>query len=448
MQQHVDTPAKGAAEDDKGAQDSRVASYRQSRRQRRRALRRGAAVGLGAGLVCVALRWLLETGEAARTGLLEQLHRAGSGWLWVPVAMAAAGGGVAVWLVRSFAPEASGSGIPQIKNVLADLRPMRALRIVLVKFIGSSLAIASGFALGREGPSVQLGGAVGDLMARMFGGHEFERKTLIIAGASAGLSAAFNAPFAGVVFAVEELRGELSAPVFVAACAASVVATALTRVVMGSSAVYAVGAMSAPQVSMLPVFAMVGIVAGLAGVMFNRALLGGLRIADRTRGWRPGMTGVLAGVLVGLVAWWWPTVVGGGQQLANDLLHATPEWWVMVAVFAVRFLLTIVCYSSGAPGGIFAPMLVLGLLVGQLTGMGLAAIPCIPGAQERMCGLCGMGAYFTAVTRAPLTGIVLIVEMSGYYGIMPALLTAVLTAYMVAELLRDEPIYVALARRG
>jgi len=411
-------------------------------------LRRGAAVGVAAGLVCVAFRWLLETGETARTALIEHLHRAGPEWLWVPVVLAAAGGGLAVWAVRSYAPEAAGSGIPQIKEVLTHLHPMRALRILLVKFIGGSVAIASGFALGREGPSVQLGGAVGDVCARVFHGHLFERKTLIIAGASAGLSAAFNAPFAGVVFAVEELRGELSAPVFVAACAASVAATAVARMVMGADAVYTAGALSAPHVSMLPAFAAIGIAAGFAGVLFNRALLGGLRIADKLRGWQPGVTGVCAGVFVGLVAWWWPAVVGGGQQLANEMLRATPVWWMIAAVFAVRFVLTVVCYSSGAPGGIFAPMLVLGLLIGQLTGTGLTAIPWVPDADVRLCGLCGMGAYFTAVTRAPLTGIVLIIEMSGFYGIMPALLTAILAAYMVAELLREVPIYEALARRG
>jgi len=401
-------------------------------------------VGAVAGLVCVAFRWLLERGEMVRTQGLEWLREEGLEWMWVPVIVTAASGGVAAWLVQRYAPEAGGSGIPQIKRVLAQMHPMRPVRIMLVKFFGGALAIVSGFALGREGPSVQLGGASGELLARAFHGHQYERKTLIIAGASAGLSAAFNAPFAGVVFAVEELRGELSGPIFAAVCAAAVAATAISRLMMGAAAVYAPGALGTPDVGLLPVFVLVGIGAGFGGVLFIKAVLAGVRFGGHIGRQRLAVRGVLAGAVTGLVAWWWPEIVGGGQHLANTLLHTAPVWWMIAAIFAARFVLTVVCYGSGVPGGIFAPMLLLGLLVGELTASAIAQLPWVPQADMRVCGLCGMGAYFTAVTRAPLTGIVLIIEMSGYYGIMPALLTAVLAAYMVAELLQATPIYEAL----
>jgi chloride channel protein, CIC family len=277
---------------------------------------------------------------------------------------------------------------------------------------------------------------------------EGERKALVSAGAAAGPAAAFNAPLAGMIFVLEELTGSFTPVVFVASFLAAVSADVVCRVVTGETPVFVLHGMPGPSLHTLPVAALLGVLAGFAGVGFNRALLASLDLFDRLKHWPPFAVGACAGLVVGLAAWIYPGVSGSGTLLSERAIAGEIAVKGMLLLLAVRFVLTMVSYGSGAAGGIFAPLLVLGSLGGLALGSGVHAV--LPGwaAFPETFAVIGMGALFTATVRAPLTGIVLMIELTGEYGFMLPLLVSCLAAYGVAEALGDRPIYEALRERS
>jgi CIC family chloride channel protein len=365
----------------------------------------------------------------------------------VPVLVGAVGAGLAVGLVHRVAPEAAGSGIPHVKAVLYWFRSMRWQAILLVKFVGGAVGIGSGLALGREGPTVQLGSALGAAVSHRLRVSPRERQTLIAAGAGAGLAAAFNAPLAGLAFVLEELQRHFAPAVFSATFVAAVTADVLTRSLTSQLPVFRVASAPAPPLVTLPVFFGLGLLAGVLGVAFNRGLLKTLELFAWVRGWPASLSGVVVGAVVGLLGWFVPHALGGGQPLVEAVLKgnvplAHIPWW-----FGIRFGLTMLSYGCGAPGGIFAPLLVLGALLGLAVGqLALLALPSTVVSLETFV-VVGMAAYFAAIVRAPLTGIVLIVEMTNSYDQMLPLLVACFAAYAVADFVMDRPIYEALLER-
>jgi CIC family chloride channel protein len=357
------------------------------------------------------------------------------------------GAGLAVVLVHRVAPEAAGSGIPHVKAVLYWFRSMRWQAILLVKFIGGVVGIGSGLALGREGPTVQIGSAVGAAVAQGLRVSPRERQTLIAAGAGAGLAAAFNAPLAGLAFVLEELQRHFAPAVFGATFVAAVTADVLTRSLTSQLPVFHVASSPAPPLIALPMFLGLGLLAGILGVVFNRGLLKTLELFARVRGWPASLSGVLVGAVIGLLGWFVPSALGGGQPLVEEVLSghmslAHMPWW-----FLLRFGLTMLSYGCGAPGGIFAPLLVLGGLLGSAVGQLAPLVLPDAGVRPETFVVVGMAAYFAAIVRAPLTGIVLIVEMTNSYDQMLPLLVACFAAYAVADFLMDRPIYEALLER-
>lgn len=423
-----------------------VRDFIRSHEQRRRQLPRAVLIGLIAGLVAVSFRAFLDTAERLRSQLITAAHLHHPWGLLIVVLVASAGGGIAVWLVTQFAPEASGSGIPHVKAVLHGLDPIRWTRILPVKFASGVVGIGSGFALGREGPTIQMGASVGEMVSRWFALTPRERRTLIAAGAGAGLSAAFNAPLAGLVFVLEEVQRDFAPAVFAMTLLASIVADLTTRLVLGQLPVFHV-TVAIPPLAALPVSLVVGAAAGVLGIAFNRGLvasLDGLQKLDPTRPW---LRGVAVGAAVGTIGYFLPEVLGGGNRLAESTLNGEASTASLPLLFVVRFVLTMVSYGSGAAGGIFAPLLVLGSEIGLFVGnVGHHLFPTIVHHASTF-AVVGMAAYFSAIVRAPLTGIVLIVEMTGNYSLVLPLLAASLTAYGVADLLGDRPIYEALLER-
>lgn len=414
---------------------------------RRRQFPRAVLVGLLAGLLAVAFRLVLREGDEFRTGLIRWSHTLPFGGILVPVLWGAAGAGVAVFLVRRYAPEAAGSGIPHLKAVLHRLKGMPWQRVIPVKFVGGVAGIGGGLALGREGPTVQMGGAVGEMVSRWFACTPRERQTLTAAGAGAGVAAAFNAPLAGLMFVLEEVQRDFSPTVFTAAFIASVVADVTARLLLGQLPVFHTASQSIPPLSSLPAFLILGLAAALLGVAFNRALVASLDFFGRFRRHPRWLLAAGVGAGVGVVGWFWPEALGGGHSLVERALHAREPLDLLPAFFLLRFILTMASYGCGAPGGIFAPLLVLGAQLGLAVGLiALKIFPTGMGPVEHF-AVVGMGAYFTAVVRAPLTGIVLIVEMTGNYSLVLPLLVACLTAYGVADYLGDRPIYEALLER-
>lgn len=417
---------------------------------------RAGLVGLLSGLVAVLFQWSLAAAEQSRTNALLWLKDYPLwGWAVLPI-LGGAAGAAAGWLTTRFAPEASGSGIPHVKAVLLHLRPLYWKRLLPVKFAGGVLSIGGGLSLGREGPTVQMGAAVAQAVASVLKLPRRAHSQLIACGGGAGLAAAFNAPLAGFIFVIEELQRELSSITYGMALVSTVTAVVVTRSFTGELPSFHISGYPSPPLTALPLFGIVGLLAGILGIAFSRGLVWALAFFRGIHGVPRWLLPGLVGAAAGLVAWYLPEAVGGGHLAAEALLRgdfASPSFiWFVLILFGVKFALTVFSYGSGAPGGIFAPMLVLGallgLFVGQISALGLG------GSQQETAAFAvvGMAAFFSSVVRAPLTGIVLILEMTANYEQLFPLLIACLTAYLVAEQFGDKPIYEALLdgdlRRG
>ena len=438
---------KKAQENKETVVHSEIQEYLDDRQQRRWIFPRAALVGAIAGGVALAFRAALTEADALRNSLISWAHTLPFlGWLF-PVGLTMIGAGIAVAITRRYAPEAAGSGIPHLEAVLHRYRNLEWKRVLPVKFFAGIIAIGSGLALGREGPTVQMGGSIGDGVSRILKVSEHERLTLISAGAGAGLAAAFNAPLAGLIFVLEEVRRDFQPIMFGATFVAAVIADIITRIGSGQFPVFTVPSYGMPPLSSLPIFALLGIMAGLLGVLFNRSLLATVDLFRRIPPRLVVPFAAIAGGIIGLVGWFSPMMLGSGNSLAQITLQGNLLLSIIPLYFGIRFLLTTTSYGTGAPGGIFAPLLVLGALLGLAIGQifNFLAPSVVP--IPAVFAVVGMAAYFTAIVRAPLTGIMLIVEMTGNYSQMLPLLVSCFCAYAVAEFLKDLPIYEALLER-
>ena len=447
MENRSDNNPSSTPEGKADVANSEIQEYLDFRQQRRWIFPRAALVGAGAGIVALLFRAALTGADVLRNGLIDWAHHIPMlGWIF-PVLLTLLGAGISVSITRRYAPETSGSGIPHLEAVLHRLRKLDWKRVLPVKFLGGIIAIGSGLTLGREGPTVQMGGAVGDAISRWLKVSERERLTLISAGGGAGLAAAFNAPLSGLIFVLEEVRRDFQPILFGAAFVAAVIADIITRVGSDQFPVFAVPSYPVPPLTSLPIFALLGIVTGGLGVLFNRGLLASVNIYARLPARFMLPAAAITGGAIGLVGWFSPLLIGSGHTLAESALKGDLLFAIIPIFFVIRFLLTTASYGSGAPGGIFAPLLVLGALIGLAIGQiahaiapGIVPIPAV-------FAVVGMAAYFTAIVRAPLTGIMLIVEMTGNYSQMLPLLVSCFGAYAVAEFLKDLPIYEALLER-
>jgi CIC family chloride channel protein len=320
-------------------------------------------------------------------------------------------------------------------------------RILWVKFVGALSALGCGLVLGREGPTVQIGGATGLGVAQVTGSTLREQRALMASGAGAGLAAAFNAPLAGVTFVLEELQRDFQPVVFGAALLCAAVATVISRLANGQFPVLTVPPIATPSLVYLPIFAVIGLGGGLLGVAFNRCLLAAINLVSR---WRAKSALAVAAGLGILIAAAWsvsPILIGGGHAVTESALQGEIALAPVLLYLLIRFTLLHASYATGVPGGIFAPLLSMGALAGVgLFTLTAHLIP-IPGLLLAACGVAGMCAMFSGVVRAPLTGIILIGEMTGSYGMLLPLLVAAFTAYAVAEAFGDTPIYEALLQR-
>lgn len=409
-----------------------------------------AVVGALAGVVGAAFRATLVWAAGFRLELLafSAAQLPSLSWL-LPMCVCAAGGGLGLWLTRRLAPHTAGSGIPRIEAVLrAHLRPAESL-ILPVKFLGGSLSIGSGMALGREGPTVQMGGTIGRLVSDMLRRFIPEPWTLIAAGAGAGLAVAFNAPLAASLFVMEELLHRFSARVFSASLIACITGTVVLRAApsawIGGATDFNVNPLGMTPAMVLPEYLILGLAAGVLGVLFNVGLISSLRLFKRSRNWPKGATGAIVGAGAGLLAWYSPIAVGGGEELAQHAIVGAFVCRTAIALLLLRFLLTMASYGCGAPGGIFAPLLALGAVLGNLFATGTAAVThasVLPAPYA----IVAMAACFTAIVRSPLTGVVLLLEMTGSWTLILPMMAASVTAYCVPELLGNPPIYDSLRK--
>jgi CIC family chloride channel protein len=411
----------------------------------------GLAIGVGllAGLVAVAFQEAL----AYAAGLRLALSRDGAlstGGIAAAVLFSALAVWAGVAIVRRFAPETGGSGIPLVEAALHKDRDLKWPRILWVKFTGGVLAIGGGLTLGREGTTVLMGAALGRALGGAPSASDERRRTLIAAGAGAGLAAAFNAPLAGTVFVLEEMRVLRTPRHALAALLASVTADQVYRGLLGGAPQLGAVAVSRPPLAALVPLLILGAAAGVLGAIFNRCLLGTLALFDRLRSrdvrWAGGLS-LLVGAAVGVVGFFAPLVLGPGDGLIEQSLRAPLDAASAAAVFVARFALTLASYGTGASGGLFAPLLVLGAEGGVLVGR--AADPLFPVGEIALpvFAIVGMGALFAGSVRAPATGVLLMIEMTGALHVLLPLVYAAILADLTARALGARPIYEALLER-
>ncbi len=329
-------------------------------------------------------------------------HSAWWGWAVLPAIGLAVGGAVG-FMVQRWAPEASGSGIPHIKGVLIHIRRLRWERILPIKFVGAVSSIGVGLSMGREGPTVQMGASIGKAVGSFLKVPSRLMPQLISSGAGAGLAAAFNAPLAGFLFVLEELHREMSALTFGGAIVAAVAADIVTRSLTGQLPSFSVQGFPALPLSALPTVAVLGVVCGVLGVIITKGLLGfqaaAFKLVEKTRVPRWSLPG-LAAAIVGLVAWWLPEAVGGGHEVADRLLsgHLPLTTSVLFVLLGAKLLTTLISYGSGAPGGIFAPMLLMGAITGLIVARIIGHLQPALGNVDAF-AVIGMAAVFTGCVR-------------------------------------------------
>lgn len=412
-----------------------------------------AVVGTLAGLVGVAFEKSVNWVQNVRIGALVEVA---DHWFLVwPLAfiLSALLAMVGYFLVRRFAPEAGGSGIPEIEGALEELRPVRWWRVLPVKFIGGMGTLGAGMVLGREGPMVQLGGNLGRMVVDVFRMRSPEaRHTLLATGAAAGLSAAFNAPLAGILFIIEEMRPQFRYNLISikALFTGVIMATIVFRIFNGDKAVIEVGKLSNAPVNTLWLYLILGMIFGCVGPLFNTLVLRTQDMFQRIHGGNikkwvliGGLIGGSCGVL-GLIQ---PAASGGGFNLIPIAAAGNFSVGLLLFIFIARVITTLLCFSSGAPGGIFAPMLALGTLLG--TAFGMAATPLFPAyhLDAGTFAIAGMGALLAASVRAPLTGIVLVLEMTDNYQLILPMIITCLGATLLAQFLGGKPLYSTILQR-
>lgn len=343
------------------------------------------------------------------------------------------------FLVSRFAPEAGGSGIPEIEGAMEEMRPVRWWRVIPVKFIGGLGTLGAGMVLGREGPMVQMGGNSGRMIVDIFRLRSPEaRHSLLATGAAAGLSAAFNAPLAGILFVIEEMRSQFrySLVSIKAVFIGVITSTIVYRYFNGERAIIEVGKLSDAPLNTLWLYLLLGIIFGAVGVIFNALIFRTQDMFVRFHGgdWRKlVLIGGLLGGMCGLLALLHGNAVGGGFALIPIAAAGNFSIGMLLFIFIARVITTLLCFGSGAPGGIFAPMLALGTILGTAFGLSCAHFFPQYGIEAGTFAIAGMGALFAASVRAPLTGIVLVLEMTDNYQLILPMIVTCLGATLIAQ---------------
>jgi chloride channel protein, CIC family len=393
----------------------------------------------------------LAIAEACVIGLVAALSavflKVGSGWLgtWrvhsthifpVWLALPIIGlflGFVAGWLVDRLAPEAYGSGIPQVKATLANVPMKLSWRVAGVKLLSAIIAIGSGMTLGRQGPTVHVGAGLAAGMSRWVPTSPDHRRQMIAAGAGAGLAAAFNAPIAGVLFIVEELLQDLSGLTLGTAIIASFIGGVISRLLGGGSLdlnLQLVQSSSQFSIPEIPFFVLLGILAGLLGALFNRGLIFSIKFYRKLHISLP-LRVALAGFLSGVVVSMLPASFRDNTGLRESLITGGSQPTVAAIAFAAQFILTLIAFGSGTPGGLFAPSLILGSCLGHI--IGVFELYITGSGSPATYALAGMGGFFSAVSKVPITAIVIVFEMTTDFNLVLPLMIVSVAAYLVAD---------------
>ncbi|MBC1294858.1 chloride channel protein, partial [Nostoc sp. UCD122] len=353
-------------------------------------------------------------------------------WLVLPV-IGLVLGFLAGWMVDRLAPEAAGSGIPQVKASLANVPVNLSWRVAGVKLLSAIIAIGSGMTLGRQGPTVQVGAGLAAGMSRWVPTSPDHRRQMIAAGAGAGLAAAFNAPIAGVLFIVEELLQDLSGLTLGTAIIASFIGGVISRLLGGGSLdlnLQLTQSSSQFSIPEIPFFVLLGILAGLLGALFNSGLIFSIKFYRKLHISLP-LRVALAGFISGVVVAMLPPSFRDNTGLRESLITGGAHPTVAAIAFTAQFILTLIAFGSGAPGGLFAPSLIMGSCLGHIIGVTELYLTGV--GSPTTYALAGMGGFFSAVSKVPITAIVIVFEMTTDFNLVLPLMIVSVAAYLVAD---------------
>jgi CIC family chloride channel protein len=414
-------------------------------------------VGAGAGLAAVVFRWLAQTATLIFTGTTDYSATTGHpANPWAPwlggafVILAPAIGGLIYGpLVHRFAREARGHGVPEVMYAVARRGGRIPGRVAVVKALASAITIGSGGSVGREGPIVQIGSALGSTLGRITRMSESQLRTLVACGAAGGIAATFNAPIAGVFFALELILRDFATRSFAAVMLSSITASVVGRAILGDHPFLVLPAFRVSQPSEYLLFAGLGLLAGAVGVLFSKILYLIEDVCDWA--WRgpEWLRPAVGGLLLGLLLFAMPQLFGVGYPVLEASVAGKYTIGFLLLLVVAKMAATSLTIGIGGSGGVFAPSLVIGAAFGTAAGEAVGLV--VPGlsGQAGTFALVGMAAVFAGATRAPITAGIILFELTGEYTIILPLLLAVIVATGVSRLLSRDTIYTRkLSRRG
>lgn len=406
------------------------------------------AIGVITGLVGSLFRWTLSWVESSREKLISQFLSYSYWDIIILAILSSLAIYVALYLVKNYAQETSGSGVQEIEGALDGLRPLRWQRVVPVKFIASLFSLGSGLLLGREGPTIQIGANLGKMVKDVFKQPKDKHNPLVSAGAAAGLATAFNAPFSGVIFVIEEMNEHFEFNFYsvISIMVGASTADILVRLLLGSNPAIEMKIYNFSDLKVLAFFLGLGLILGLIGYFYNKLLLLISGFMQRNS-FQPLLVALVFGIIITGAGLYSSDMIGSGYETIHKALNQSFSFTFLLVLFAIRFLLSIVSYSSGVPGGIFAPLLTLGVIIGMITGLFFQHFFPEVITDPGIFAVAGMAGIFASTVRAPLTGLVLAVEMtSNYQLILPLVLTTAMSA-VITTVLGNKPIYSSLLER-
>ena len=405
---------------------------------------RGIEVGIAAGLIAVLYRYMLSFAENGLMKVLDFIKGSPSKIiLWFLLLIAV---GAFVAFLNKWVPLAGGSGIPQINGEVKGHIEASWWRVILGKLVGGTASVFCGLSLGREGPSVQLGGMAAKGVARLTKADKTTELRMISCGAGAGMSAAFNAPLAGIMFTLEEIHHTFDKSVLCMGIVATVTADFVSKLFFGQSTVFRYDA-AAIALRHYWILVLMGIFLGISGVLYNIIMI---KMQDIYKSIRKIPTYIklpLVFALSGAVGLVMPQILCGGHSMENILLKDNLPISAMLILVTAKFFFGAICFASGAPGGTLYPLCILGAYLGGVFGSGAINILGLDFALREEFIILGMAGFFASIVRAPITGIVLMFELTGNMNNLLPIATVSLISYAVAELLGVTPIYEALLER-
>lgn len=337
-------------------------------------------------------------------------------------------------------PNISGSGIPQVEGTITRKIKTDWKKVLFLKFIGGVMTLAAGLSVGREGPSIQMGAAVGEGIAKKTNRMDHEQKYLLTSGASAGLAAAFNAPLAGVMFALEEVHKNFSPVVLMSAMVSAVTADIMTKSVLGINPSLRFSMLNVMPIKYYWSLIILGILVGLSSYIFNNGLLFTKHFYKKMP-IKLEYKIMIPFLLSGIIGMTFPLLIGGGHILIMQISAMKFSILMVLMILVIKYLFTFISFGSGVPGGIFFPLLALGAIIGNIFAMICIRYLGVPQEYLINFAILAMAGHFAAIVKAPITGIILIYEMTGSFEHLLPLSVVVFVAMIVSDLLGVEPVY-------